>query len=181
MKRRLYFVLPDKVSAKRIERELVLARVEPSRIRFLANSDTAAGDLPKAGPLQKNDLAYGLRDGVLSGAVTGAVIGLFLYFSDVLATPGAPLGVALLGGTFGSWAGSLIAVSVPNRQLKPFEKDLREGRLLLMVDVPNERVDEVTQLVTGRLPEPDARKADQGRRRIAKDVIEQLNKVPACA
>ncbi len=118
---------------------------------------------------------------MLSGAVTGAVMGLVLYLSDVLATPGAPLGMALLGGTFGSWAGSLIAVSVPNRQLKPFEKDLREGRLLLMVDVPNERVDEVTQLVTGRLPEPDARKADQGRRRIAKDVIEQLNKVPACA
>jgi hypothetical protein len=61
--------------------------------------------------------------------------------------------MALLGATFGSWAASLIAVSVPNRQLKPFEKDLREGRLLLMVDVPNERVDEVTQLVTGRLPQ----------------------------
>jgi uncharacterized membrane protein len=162
MKRRLYFVLPDKVSAKRIERELLRARVEPSRIRFLANSDTAAGDLPKAGPLQKNDLAYGLRDGVLSGAVTGAVMGLVLYLSDVLAAPGAPLGMALLGASFGSWAGSLIAVSVPNRQLKPFEKDLKEGRLVLMVDVANDRVDEVTQLVTGRLPEPDARIADLG-------------------
>lgn len=162
MKRRLYFVLPDKVSAKRIERALLRARVEPRRIRFLANSDTAAGDLPKAGPLQKNDLAYGLRDGVLSGAVTGAVMGLFLYLSDVLAAPGAPLGMALLGASFGSWAASLIAVSVPNRQLKPFEKDLREGRLVLMVDVANDRVDEVTQLVTGRLPESDARIADLG-------------------
>jgi YgbB family len=66
---------------------------------------------------------------------------------------GAMLGMALLGASFGSWAASLIAVSVPKRQLKPFEKDLGEGRLLLMVDVPNERVDEVTQLVTGRLPQ----------------------------
>lgn len=162
MRRRLYFVLPDKVSAKRVEHALLRARVEPRRIRFLGNSDTAAGDLPRARPLQKNDLAYGLRDGVLSGAVTGAVMGLFLYLSDVFVTPGAPLGMALLGASYGSWAGSLIAVSVPNRQLKSFEKDLKEGRLVLMVDVANERVDEVTRLVTGRLPEPDARIADLG-------------------
>jgi hypothetical protein len=87
-------------------------------------------------------------------------MGLVLYLSDVLVTPGAPLGMSLLGASFGSWAASLIAVSVPNRQLKPFEKDLKEGRLVLMVDVPNDRVDEVTQLVTGRLPESDARIPD---------------------
>ncbi len=39
-------------SAKAIERELLLARVEPNRFGFLA----ALGDLPQASPLQKNDL-----------------------------------------------------------------------------------------------------------------------------
>jgi hypothetical protein len=43
-------------SAKAIERELLLARVEPNRFGFLAKSATALGDLPQASPLQKNDL-----------------------------------------------------------------------------------------------------------------------------
>jgi hypothetical protein len=58
------------------------------------------------------------------------------------------------------WAASLVVVSVPNRQLKPFERDLREGRLLLVVDVPNERVKEVTRLVTSQLPQVNVRRAD---------------------
>jgi hypothetical protein len=70
------------------------------------------------------------------------------------------LGMALIGASFGSWAASLVAVSVPNRQLKAFEKDLEEGRILLMVDAPKKRVKEVTELITSRLPQADAQGAD---------------------
>jgi hypothetical protein len=102
----------------------------------------------------------GMRDGLLSGAVTSAAVGLLLCLTDLAAMPGVTLVMALVGATFGSWAASLVAVRIPNRQLKAFEKDLGDGRILLVVDVPNERVEEVTELVTSRLPEADARGAD---------------------
>ena len=50
MKRRLYFILPDQRAAKEIERELLLARIEPNRIGFLAESDTSLGELPGLAP-----------------------------------------------------------------------------------------------------------------------------------
>jgi hypothetical protein len=55
MKRRLYFILPDQRAAKEIERELLLARIEPSRIGFLAESNTSLGELPRAGPSHTSD------------------------------------------------------------------------------------------------------------------------------
>jgi hypothetical protein len=67
--------------------------------------------------------------------------------------------MALVGAAFGNWAASRVAVSVSNRQLKSFEKDLSDGRLLLVVDVPNERVKEVTRLVVSHLPQVDVRGA----------------------
>jgi hypothetical protein len=160
MKQRLYFVLPNQLSAKAIERELLLARVGPDSFGYLARSATALGYLPQAGLLQNSDLVHGIRDGLLSGAVTGAAVGLLLYFMGVQAEPGVMLGMALIGASFGSWAASLVAVSVPNRQLKAFEKDLEEGRILLMVDVPKKMVKEVTELITSRLPQADAQGAD---------------------
>ncbi len=125
----------------------------------MAKSAATLGDLPPASPLQKSDLGHGIRDGLLSGAAVGAAVGLFLYLAGQ-AMPGAMLVMALVGASFGTWAASLVAVSVPNRQLKPFEKDLREGRLLLVVDVPNERVKEVKRLVSSQLPQVDVWRAD---------------------
>jgi hypothetical protein len=161
MKRRLYFVLPDQRSAKAIERELLLARIQPSRIGFLAKSDTSLCDLPRAGPVQSSDLRHGIKVGLLSGGLTGAAVGLLLLLYAGLQTgPGLVLGMTLLGAVFGSWAASLVAVSVPNRQLKRFEKDVIDGQILLMIDVPKEKVQEVTQLITERHPEADARGID---------------------
>ncbi len=56
MKQPLYFLLPHQRSVKAIERELLLARVEPKSFAFLAKSATTLGDLPQASQLQKSDL-----------------------------------------------------------------------------------------------------------------------------
>jgi hypothetical protein len=52
----------------------------------------------------------------------------------------------LLGAVFGVWAAS-IAVRVPSKQLETFHQDIRDGQILLMIDVPKDQVEEVTQLV----------------------------------
>jgi hypothetical protein len=161
MRRRLYFVLPNKASADTIERELLLAHIDDHHIHFLATVDLEG--LPNASLLQRSDLLHGMALGVLFGALTGAAGGLLLYFypnvDNQLGT-GVILVLAVIGALFGSWAASLIAVSVPNSRLRAFDKDINAGHILLMVDVPKERVDEITALIKSHHPEAEIRGVD---------------------
>jgi hypothetical protein len=66
-----------------------------------------------------------------------------------------------IGGTlFGAWASSMIGLSTPNTKLKQFEADFASGKILLMVDVPASRVEEIEALLARRHPEAADRGVD---------------------
>ena len=160
MRRRLYFLLPDLGSAIRTANDLLLARIEDRSMHFLAKRGMSLGELHEANALQKSDAVHGAELGFVIGGVGGFLIGIYIYL-----TP--PDGVALqlvtvlistaVGAVFGAWAASLVAMSVPNSRLKPFQKDIAAGKILLMVDVPPSRIEEVRDLVSRRHPEVTAR------------------------
>jgi hypothetical protein len=54
----------------------------------------------------------------------------------------------------------MVGVAVPNSRLRQFTQSIDEGKILLMVDVPEHRVDEVRALVNARHPEADDRGID---------------------
>jgi hypothetical protein len=47
----------------------------------------------------------------------------------------------------------MAAVAVPNSRLKSFQREIERGSVLLMVDVPYARIDEVRGIVLARHPE----------------------------
>jgi hypothetical protein len=155
MRRRLYFLLPDLASAIQTSNDLLLARVEDRHMHFLARRGTSLGKLREATYLQKSDAVHGAELGFVIGGVGGFLIGIYIYL-----TP--PEGVALqlvtvllstvIGAVFGAWAASLVATSVPNSRLKPFQKDIDAGKILMMVDVPPSRIEEIQDLVSHRHP-----------------------------
>jgi hypothetical protein len=49
----------------------------------------------------------------------------------------------------------MIGISAPNSRLKDFEDAIAKGELLMMVDVPKARVDEITKLVQLHHPEAE--------------------------
>jgi hypothetical protein len=106
--------------------------------------------------LQKTDLVHGAQMGVVIGGVVGAAAGALLVFFP---PEGATLAlvtvlvVAIGGALFGAWASSMVASSVPNSRLKQFERDMAEGKVLMMVDVPMRRVQEVCDAIKRRHPE----------------------------
>jgi hypothetical protein len=65
----------------------------------------------------------------------------------------AVLGAALLGGIGGAWVSSMVGSSIPNSRLRQFDAMIDEGRILLMVDVPEHSVDDVRALVGRQHPE----------------------------
>ncbi len=158
MHNRLYFVLPDVKSARQVEDDLLLARIEDRRMHFLAKRGTDLRGLPEAGLAQKTDLMHGMGIGLVVGAAAGAVFGLYLFFyplvNDALGLAKILFG-ALGGALFGIWVAGLIGVSTPNKVLREFERTMAEGHVLFMVDVPHEKAEEVRKLVLARHPEAE--------------------------
>jgi hypothetical protein len=156
MRRRLYFILPNIESARSMLREMLLARIECRHIHFLSRRGSLPDDLPEATVLQKTDIVHGAQLGIAIGAIVGAIAGTLVVFfppEGVTLKFITILGVAIGGAFFGAWASSMVASSVPNSRLKAFERDIESGSVLMMVDVPMRRVQEVCELVTSRHPE----------------------------
>ena len=136
--------------------EMLLARIEVRHIHFLSKRDSLPPDLPEATVLQKSDIVHGAQLGVGIGAIVGAVAGgLLVVFppEGVTLKLVTVLVIALGGALFGAWASSMVASSVPNSRLRAFEREMETGKVLMMVDVPMRRVQEICDLVSSRHPE----------------------------
>jgi hypothetical protein len=156
MRRRLYFILPDVESARGMLNEMLLARIEIRHIHFLGRRGEVPPDLPESSFLQKTDFVHGAQLGLGVGGLAGAVVGLFVVAfppAGVTLQLVAVLIAALAGALFGAWASSMAASAVPNSKLKRFRDDIESGKVLMMVDAPMRRVQEISDLVRRHRPE----------------------------
>lgn len=155
MRRRLYVVLPDLASAIQVAHDLLLAHIGDRHMHFLGRRGMSLGGLHEAGYMQKSDVRHALFVGAGLGALGGMLLGIYLKLTPIAGIT-FDVGTFLLttiGGTaFGAWASTLIGLSTPNHKLKPFEKDIAGGKILLMVDVPAGRVEEIEALIKRRHP-----------------------------
>jgi hypothetical protein len=156
MRRRLYFMVPGVANARQIRDELLLARIEDAHIHVMAKDNVPLTGLHEASILQKTDFVHGAETGLAVGGGIGIIAGLVAVFFP-------PAGVdlqlvtilltALIGAAFGAWVASMVASAIPNSRLKAFESAIAAGLILMMVDVPSGRVDEIKKLVAFHHPE----------------------------
>lgn len=156
--RRLYFLIPNIDSAKTIVDELLLARVDERHIHIAAADHHALteANLPEAGLLQESDFVPAVERGLAIGGATGILAGIAAVTIPGAALAlggGAILGIGLAGAGAGAWMSSMIGISAPSSRLKDFEAAIEAGNLLMMVDVPKSRVEEITDLVKKHHPE----------------------------
>jgi len=156
--RRLYFLLPDIQSASAIVDELLLARIEERRIHIVAkdNQLLQQANLPESNLLQNTDFIPAVEKGLAVGGGTGVLAGLVAMTfppAGLVLGGGAVLGLGLLGAGFGVWISGMVGLSADNSQLKEFEHAIEQGQLLLMVDVPRTRTEEITELLKKHHPE----------------------------
>ncbi|MDE2428258.1 MAG: DUF1269 domain-containing protein [Burkholderiales bacterium] len=154
MRRRLYFMLPDTVSAREMLNELLLARVEERYIHFVARHSLPA-DMPEANVFQKTDLIHGMELGMVVGGASGLLAGilLLLFPLEGIELRTIALLVSGVGGAlFGSWVSGMVAAAIPNSRLKAFAPEIDSGKVLLIVDVPLSRVTQIEQMIATRHP-----------------------------
>lgn len=146
--RRLYFLLPDLGVAHKVVDELLLARIEERHIHVIAREGTPLTDLPEATLVQKSDFVPAMERGIAMGGATGIVAGLVaLALPGVVIAGGALLAMGLAGAGMGAWLGGMIGMDVENTHIRQFEEAIEGGQLLVLVDVPRDRVDDIQDSV----------------------------------
>ena len=161
MRKRLYVLLPNTERTREVFNALLLARIEERHIHVFAKDGTPLEDLPEATVLQKSDAIRGAGLGLGTGGLTGAAAGavVLLFPPHGLHTGyGLVLAMSLLGAVMGIWVSGMIGSSTPSVHLKDFENDIERGKVLLIVDVPQARVDDVSALLRQYHPDVQMRR-----------------------
>jgi hypothetical protein len=157
MRHRIYYMLPDLDSARKVLDDLLLSRIEQRHIHFLTGGLQLPPDMPEANILQKTDIVHGAGSGMIAGGLLGMALGaviVFYFGFEERSTEALVVTLAaIVGLLFGAWSASLVAAAIPNTRLKAFYPDLADGKILLMADVPARRVTEIEQILKERHPE----------------------------
>lgn len=153
MRRRIYYLLPDVACARRVNECLLLAHIDEAHIHYLAKDGTDMSELHEASLLQSSDIVHGTQMGLMYGGATGLALGIAAAVFDGALPHGAVVLVTTLFGTFaGAWGASMIGSSVPNRRLASFQPAVEAGQILLMADVPKDRVADIEGLLRQTVP-----------------------------
>ena len=156
--KRIYFLVPDIETARQIVNQLLLARIEERRIHILAKRGTPLEELPEATMLQKSDFVPATQRGLALGGLVGSLAGLVavaLNPSAAVIGGGIILASSLSGAGVGAWLSGMVGLNVGNTRLKQFENAIENGKLLMMLDVPRARVEEISQLVKTHFPKAE--------------------------
>jgi hypothetical protein len=154
--KRIYFLAPNIEVTHKIVDELKVEGLTDQHIHILAKRDTPLEGLHEAGVDIKTDFLPAVERGLALGGATGLLVGLIgLRFAGFVVAGGPLLGIILASATFGSLAGGLMGMNVGNTRLKKFEEAIEQGELLVLVDLPLERVDTIKGLITKHHPEAE--------------------------
>ena len=156
--RRLYFMVPDIDTANTVVDELLLKRVDDHHIHVVAKEGTPMGDLPEANLLQKSDFIPAMERGLAVGGITGVLAGIAAVTfppAGLVLGGGAILGTSLAGAGIGAWISGMIGMDVPNSQIEKFESAIENGEVLMMIDIPKTRVEEIEALIQQHHPDAD--------------------------
>ena len=151
MKRRLYLMAPNIECAKKVVDEILLARIDERHIHVIAKEGIPLDDLPEASLFQRSDLAHAVERGLGLGGAAGLLAGLVAVSVPaaglILAGGATVLVTTIAGATVGAWSASLLALNVPNSKLRVFQGDLEASHILIIVDVPKEKMEGLRSLI----------------------------------
>ncbi len=142
---KLILLSEDVAAAKRLIATLHDIDVSKEYVTVVANKHTPLDELPDADlhgsdvvPAYKRGMAIGGTAGLLAGMVALSVAPAGIVIAGAAAAAGV-----LGGASFGAFAAALIGVNVPNSQLDEYEDAVKQGKVIVIAEIDEERLDEV--------------------------------------
>jgi len=162
---RLYFLVPDGGTARKTVDDLLANGVEERHIHIVARDHEVLKQehLPEAGILHERDIIPAVKRGVAAGGATGLLAGVAAVTIPGLGLAlggGALLALTAAGATFGAFISPLVGSSAPNSRLAEYEEAIRAGHLLMLVDVPKERVEMLQSIIERHHPQAEVHSTD---------------------
>ncbi|QJD29943.1 DUF1269 domain-containing protein [Methylococcus geothermalis] len=153
--RRIYFLVPNIDMTKQIVDELLLERVEERHIHVIAKPGIPLEDLPEASFLQKSDFFPALEQGIAIGGVTGILAGLIAIAlpTGLVLGGGAVAAISLAAAGIGGLMSSMIGINVDSRRIEHYQEAIEKGEILVMIDVPRSRIEEIESIIRKHHPE----------------------------
>lgn len=148
--KRLCFMSPDHKHATAVVADLKADGIDQRHIYAVARSNTLLEDLPDGGG-EDNDFIPAFKRGITLGGAAGVFAGLLAVAfppTGIVIGGGAVLLLGAMGASMGGLLTGMAGASFPNSRLQAFEQDIDDGKILIMVDVPDERVDHINQLIS---------------------------------
>lgn len=152
--RRIYFLAPNIETTHKIVNELRAEGIEDRHMHILAKRDAPLEDMPEASEFQKTDFMSAAERGAALGAATGLLAGLVaLRFAGFVIAGGPVLRILVYGATIGAMMSGLAGLhQVGNSKVKNYEEAIERGEVLVMVDIPKERIDAISKLINKHHP-----------------------------
>lgn len=136
---RHYFISDDLEDLADIDRDLQAAGITTPQIHILSNDDAGVTlkQLNEVEAVLRKDVVHGTELGALVGVACAAGILLLFWMTGLAETytwvPPIFLSIVILG--FCTWEGGLIGIQEPHVDFRRFERELRQGKHVLLIDV----------------------------------------------
>ncbi len=156
MLRRLYYLLADEAGGPALVADLKAAGIGSENLHAVTGGGNRLEQLPPATARQRQDSVWRIQRWLWNGnlalfAAAALGLGLALYAGMAFSALTAAL-VMLAAIT----AGVVFLFHMPDTHLGEFRTAINHGDVVLMVDVPKARTNEIAQLLRRRHPAAEA-------------------------
>ena len=103
-------------------------------ISLVARDDIAANKIPDDRKLVMNDFYPAALRGAVAGGASGLAAGIVSLVTPIGPAVASIGAMALIGVAGGAWVSALVGASVPDVVHREFENEIREGKILVVID-----------------------------------------------
>jgi hypothetical protein len=153
--KRLCFLSPDVEHTRQVVQDLRARGISERNIYVIARHGTELEDLPEPGP-ERDDFLPAYERGLAIGGAGGLIAGLIAMAfapAGIVVGGGAVLLIAAYGAGMGGILTAIAGAAFPSSRLSEWEAAIEAGKILVMVEVPNDQVGEYEQFVRSMDPE----------------------------
>ncbi|GAB2809214.1 hypothetical protein [Dyella kyungheensis] len=103
-------------------------------ISLVARDDISMDRIPDDRKLVMNDFYPAALRGAVTGGASGLIAGMLALVTPIGLTIAGVGAMALIGVATGAWVSALVGSSVPDVVHREFEQEIREGKILIVID-----------------------------------------------
>ena len=151
MYRRLFFLFPDKSETEHAVQELIEAGLNTQQMHALSRPGVDLQGLPAATPNQRRDMHTKIEHSLWHLNLGIFFVALFVLVTSFISSSYYLSAASLLVMIATYWMGYYY-LTIPTIHLSGFHAAFQHGEILLMVDVPKQRVQEIEQILHHKNP-----------------------------